>query len=136
MWILIIIVILFIVGKFLLNTNEQNKEVAKQGGMDFKYRDLIAILMAGDERSKIYQLTASSVTLGVSSIGGMTVFTLTQTFGKVTIQWKMESPIFGKHKMEWTFNEYMEQTKMAEIIMNELGKYQENVLGAQGLEDL
>jgi hypothetical protein len=136
MWIIIIIVIVFIVGKFLLNTNEQNKAVAKQGGMDFKYRDLIAILMAGDERSKIYQLTASSVTLGVSSIGGMTVFTLTQTFGKVTIQWKMESPIFGKHKMEWTFNEYMEQTKMAEIIMNELGKYQENVLGAQGLEDL
>ncbi len=47
----------------------------------------------------------------------------------------MESPVFGKHKMEWTFPEYADQFKMAETLMNDLGKYQENVKTAKGFEN-
>jgi hypothetical protein len=57
---------------------------------------------------------------------------LTQTFGNLTVQWKLESPIFGSHNMEWDFPEYLDQEKMIERIENDLGKYQMNMMRANG----
>ena len=136
MWQVIIIIAIVVIGKFFYDRHQQSLKIAKEGGMDHKYRELIAILMSADERSKIYELTSDSITVGVSGMGGFTLFILTQTFGKLTVQWKMESVIFGKHKMEWTFPEYADQQKMAERIIRECGKYQENVISSKGLSDL
>lgn len=65
-------------------------------------------------------------------MGGTTLFILTQTFGNVTVQWKVDSPVFGKHKMEWDFPEYGDQEKMMEIIANDLEKFQQNLMSSHG----
>lgn len=132
MWIVITIIVVGIIGKFLYDRNQQSSKIQKEGGMAHKYRTIIDILMSGDPNSKIYKILSDTVTLGVSSSGGTTLFILTQTFGKLTVQWKMDSPFFGKHNLEWDFNEYLDQDKMAERIMNDLSKYQNNVITSLG----
>lgn len=133
MWIAIILVIVFIIGKFLFDKNSQASKINMEGGMRNKYRDLIEFLMAGDSRSKIFHETSDSIKLGLSNTGGTTLFILTQTFGYVTVQWNIDNPIFGKHKMEWDFPEYSDQKKMTERIANDLGKYQKNLMNANSL---
>lgn len=131
MWIgIVLFIIVFIIGKFFYERHKQAAKIALEGGMRSKYRHLIELLLSGDSMSKIYQETSDSITLGVSKIGGTTLFVLTQTFGNVTVQWKVDSPIFGKHKMEWNFPEYADQEKMVERIINDSGKFQENLLNA------
>lgn len=134
MWTVIIIVVVFIIGKFLYDRNKQASKITMEGGMRNKYRDLIEFLMSGDSRSKIFQETSDSITLGISNAGGTTLFILTQTFGKVTVQWKVDSPVFGKHKMEWDFQEYGDQEQMAERIANDTGKYQQNMMSTHGFD--
>jgi len=133
MWTVIILIAVFIIGKFLYDRNKQASKITMEGGMRNKYRDLIKFLMSGDPRSKIFQETSDSITLGISNAGGTTLFVLTQTFGKVTVQWKVDGPVFGKHKMEWDFQEYGDQEKMAERIVNDTGKYQQNMMNTMGL---
>jgi hypothetical protein len=131
MWIgIVLFIIVFIIGKFFYERHKQATKIALEGGMRSKYRHLIELLLSGDSMSKIYQETSDSITLGVSKMGGTTLFVLTQTFGNVTVQWKVDSPIFGKHKMEWNFPEYADQEKMVERIINDSGKFQENLLNA------
>ena len=132
MKIFIILLVVFIIGKFIYNRNQQAAKVTMEGGMRNKYRTLIEIFMAGDSRKRIFHETAHSISFGLSSIGGTTVFTLTQTFGSVNVQWKLDSPVFGKHKMEWDFPEYGDQEKMAERIANDTGQYQQNFIKAMG----
>lgn len=133
MWITITLVIVFIIGKFLFDKNKQASKITMEGGMRNKYHDLIGFLKAGDSRTKIFQETSDSITLGLSNTGGTTLFILTQTFGYVTVQWKIDNPIVGKHKMEWDFPEYSDQKKMTERIANDLEKYQKNLMDANGL---
>ncbi|MFW6046615.1 MAG: hypothetical protein ACOCP4_02350 [Candidatus Woesearchaeota archaeon] len=136
MWIVIILIIVaFIIGKFLYDRNQQAAKITMEGGMRNKYRYLIEFFMSGDSRTKIYQETSDSITMGISNMGGTTLFILTQTFGKVTVQWKVDSPVFGKHKMEWEFPEYGDQEKMAERIANDTGKYQQNIMNTMGFPD-
>lgn len=133
MWIaLIIIVIGYVISKFALANNKQASKVTMEGGMRNKYRDLIEYLMSGDSRSRIFNESSTSITVGLANMGGTTLFILTQTFGNVTVQWKIDSPVFGKHKMEWDFPEYADQVKMVERITNDLGKYQQNMMSAHG----
>jgi len=136
MWIfLIVIVIVFIIGKFIYDKNQQSAKVTMEGGMRNKYRQLIGFITSGDPKTKIFQETSDSISLGVSSISGSTLFILTQTFGKVTVQWKVESSVFGKHKMEWDFDEYLDQEKMIEKIVNDTSKYQSNLMNGLGLNN-
>lgn len=129
MWILIILLILIgiVIIKFLLDRNTQSSKIAMEGGMKIKYREVIQILMR-DPRTKIFNESSDSITLGLSNMGGTTLFILTQTFGNLTVQWKVDSPVFGKHKMEWDFPENSDQKNMAETIENDLGKYQRNIM--------
>lgn len=66
--------------------------------MKNKYRELIEYILSGVERSRILNETSDSIVLGILNMGGTTLFIITQTFGKVTVQWKVDSPVFGKHK--------------------------------------
>lgn len=133
MWIVIILVVLGIIAvKFFYDIDKQKQHVAKQGGMQHKYRELIEYIKDADSRTKIYNDTGDRVTLGISNLGGTTLFTITQTFGRVTVQWKVDSPSFGKHSLEWEFDEFLDQKKMILKINNDLTKYQSNVMTSLG----
>jgi hypothetical protein len=133
MWVLIIVLILaFIIGKFLFDRNQQSARVTMEGGMRNKYRELLKYIMSVDPKTRIFHESADSITLGVSSMSGSTIFILTQTFGTVTIQWRVESNVFGKHKLEWSFDEYLDQEKMIEKISNDTSKYQDNIMSTLG----
>ena len=133
-FILFIALIVYIIGKFLYDKYQQSTKIAMQGGMRNKYHELIGFLMKGDSRIKIYQETSDSITLGISGIGGSSLFILIQTFSQVKVQWKVESPLYGKHKLEWNFREYDDQTKMAEIILNDTSEYQQNLMNTKFTE--
>lgn len=133
--IIAVLIIALVIGKFLHDRNEQNISIAKEGGMLNKYKILIDHFMRGDSRTKIYKITSDYVSLGSSSIGGSTMFFLLQSFGKISIEWKSESEIFGKHNLEWNFNEYEEQEEMIERIENDLVKYQQDVMTSREFVD-
>lgn len=131
MWfIVILLVFVFTIGKFIYDKNQQASKIAREGGMTSKYQVLIKHLMSGDSRSKVYQETSESITVGLSNVGGTTLFILTQTFSKLTVQWKVNSPVFGKHKMEWDFPEYADQDQIFNKILNDIEKYQQNMMSS------
>ena len=136
MWTFVIIIGVIALSKFIYDTNQQKQKVSKEGGMLHKYRILVDALLSGDQRTKIHQVTGDSMVIGLSNMGGSTMFFLTQTYGKLTVQWKVESPMLGKHKLEWEFDEYLDQEKMMQKISNDLTKYQNNVMTANGLPDI
>ena len=135
MWAFLIIVVVLIVFKFLYDKNKQSVQIGRQGGMSTKYKTIVAHLMSGHSSAKIFQETSDSMTFGVSSAGGTTIFRLIQTFSKVSITWEMNSPLFGKHKLEWEFPEFMDQDKMHEKIGNDLAQYQENAIKTSPFRD-
>lgn len=127
MW-FIIIVIGFIIFSFARDTSKQATAVVKQGGMKVKYRTLVNYFLGLDPRSAIVQETTTFINIGVKSLGGATNILIQQTYGNVTIGWKVDSPVFGKHNLEWTFNEFLDQEKMIEKVENDISKYNENAM--------
>ena len=121
------VIVAFVVIKFLIDMSKQGSQVAAEGGMRQKYRVLIDHLMSGDPRSSIIREDRTAVLVGMSSIGGSTTFDVVQTFGNVTVKWNVNSPLFGKHSVEMSFPEGMDQNEMAERLENKVGAYQENV---------
>jgi len=132
MWILIIIAVVAILAKFAYDSNQQSIKVTKEGGMANKYSLLVDYIVSGHPAVRVTRQTSTSIDFCASSAGGATAFFLTQTFGQITIQWKMRSPIFGEHNLNWDFPEYLDQEKMIARINNDLEKYQSNVMSAHG----
>ncbi|PMD83809.1 hypothetical protein BWI97_27050 [Siphonobacter sp. BAB-5405] len=135
MLIFIAVIIAFVVIKFFYDMSQQSIQVGKQGGMANKYKVLIGYLLEGHQNSRIIGQTGDSLTVGCASTGGQTIFNLVQTFGSLTVEWKMESPLFGKHRLEWQFPEYEDQEKMMRKLTNDLEKYQQNVISASPFRD-
>ena len=130
---ILIVIVVFIIGKFLYDKYQIDQKVGKEGGMLNKYRDIIGLILKLDDKSKIERTLKDSVDISIVSIGGITFFNILQTFKNVEITWKFENEIFGKHKLKWEFPEYMDQHKMFEVMGNELGKYQNNVFESSPL---
>jgi hypothetical protein len=128
MLILIIIAVVAIITSFAWESYRQSKKMAKAGGMMNKYALLTHYIQSGDPQVRITKQTTTSVDFCLSKAGGITTFFLTQTFESLSIQWKMRSPIFGSHKLEWDFHEYLDQEKMIARIDNDLEKYQTHVM--------
>ena len=121
------VIVAFVVIKFLIDMSKQGSQVAAEGGMRQKYRVLIDHLMSGDPRIQIIREDRTAVLVGMSSVGGSTTFDVVQTFGSVTVKWNVNSPLFGRHSVEMSFPESMDQNEMAERLENKIGAYQENV---------
>ena len=128
MWWIIIVIVVIAIVKFARDSAKQADAVVKQGGMRKKYRILVEYLLSGDSRARVVQESATFLNIGVSSPGGKTAFWLQQTFGALTVQWRIESPIFGKHKLEWRFNEFADQYDMIRRIVNDVEQYQNNLM--------
>lgn len=73
MLILVIIIIVFVIGKFAFDNHHQGVKVNKEGGMVNKYSLLVDYILSGDSRARIIRQT---VDLGVASAGGVTAFYL------------------------------------------------------------
>ena len=61
--IIIVLIIVFVFGRFLYVRNKQAWKISKEGSMRNKYRDLVNYLMSGDTRAEIYRLTSDSIVL-------------------------------------------------------------------------
>lgn len=127
-WIIIIGIILFIIIKFAGDTNKQANAVAKQGGMRNKYRTLVNYALSGHKHSRIISEDGTGITIGCGSPGGSTYIDIVQTFGTVTVRWQSKSILLGNHKLEWEFDEFMDQEKMIEKIENDIDVYMTNVI--------
>ena len=81
------------------------QRIKKEGGMREKYGRVIDLIMKQDPRCVIRQETASYINVELYSSGTTTLFELLATFRSVTITYRVLSPIFGEHKLEWEFFE-------------------------------
>ena len=128
LWFIIIAIIAYIIIKFAIDNNKQANAVAKQGGMRKKYCTLIEYAKGGVPNSKIVHEDGTSIRVGCSSAGGSTHFDIVQTFGNVTIQWISTSVLIGNNKLEWEFNEFMDQEEMIAIMEHDISVYMSNVM--------
>ena len=128
MWWIILVIIAIVLIKFAHDYSKQAQTVSKQGGMRVKYKTLVNYFLAGDPDSKIIQETPTFISVGVSSISGSTTFFITHSFGWVNIQYRLNSRVFGNHKLEWEFDEFGDQNKMIEKIEHDISIYNKNML--------
>jgi hypothetical protein len=126
LWVVLIIVV-FIIVKFAIAASKQSVAVARQGGMCFKYKTLISYILEQEPRAKLKE-SAASVEIGYCGPSGCTSFFIMQTFGTVTIQWRVDNMYFGKHQIEWKFDENTDQHKMIDKIEYDLAEYQSNIM--------
>lgn len=109
----LIVLIVFIVGKFFFDSLKQSKEMKLQGGIRNKYTKLIQIILDSDERIRIIQETNTFVNIGISGPAGAQSFLLYQTFGKLTVQIVIKNnPLLGNMKIERSFPEDMDQEEI------------------------
>lgn len=127
-WLIIVVIFGWSIIKFLKANNEQASSVAKQGGMRKKYRTLVNHFLSGRSDCRVVRETGTSIVVGSSSAGGSTYFDIVQTFGTVTVVWRSSSVMLGKHKIEWEFNEFMDQNDMIKKIDNDTEVYMMNVI--------
>jgi tetratricopeptide (TPR) repeat protein len=131
MWVVIIIIVIVLVvvfGKFFSDRSEQSAKIFKEGGMLVKYSKLIDSIKAGNPATRIHYVRADSVCLLAVNNMSSTKIVFTQTFGKLTIQWITDSPVFGKHQLEWDFDEYFDQSKILDKIVIDIDNYQQKYL--------
>lgn len=119
-WIIVLAVAAWILIKFFSDWDKQGEHVKQEGGMRTKYRTLVDYALSGSDKSHIVQETNTFIRVGASSAGGSTFFDISQTFGKVTIQWLSKSMLLGNDKLEWEFGEYDDQEKMVEKINHDI----------------
>jgi hypothetical protein len=124
----IIAIVVIIIAKFLYDKTLVNKQLGKEGGMKQKYKELITLLIGIDAKSKLSQASKDSIQITNISEGGATSFELLQTFSKISITWRFNNEILGKHNLHWEFPEYMDQSKMFQNISSSLEKYQKNIV--------
>ena len=127
----ILVIIGFLIVKFIWDSIQQRNKVSKEGGMQKKYATLVELLQEEDSRTQIDQVTSTSLDLSLNTLGGNSYFHLTQTFGALTIEWGLQSPIYGKHKFEWEFDEKANQLIMYEKIKKDLIAYQSRLMGLE-----
>ncbi len=130
MWFIkfIIIVIAIVAYKFISASIKQSNAVAKQGGMRKKYAVLVDFILSGDEHCKVVQENSTFIRVGAANPAASTYFDIHQTFGSVTIQWISKSIPLGDHKLEWQFNEFEDQYKIAQKIEHDIEVYLKNLI--------
>lgn len=128
MWTIVILAVVAYIIKFSYDRGQQIEKINQEGGMLKKYEVIINRILEIDPKIKFFKVSSDSLSLGVAGGGGLFMFVLTQTFGKLTINWVMKSPFFGDHNLNWSFPEYDNQKNMIERVFNDLHKYQENTV--------
>jgi hypothetical protein len=108
--------------------HELKTRVAKQGGMKNKYKKLIEVIMSINPDFKIINLTSDSITIGYNTAVGAEQFTLKQQIREINIIWELYTVIYGKHILDWNFHEFENTEIIFERLINDLSKYQKNII--------
>ena len=117
MWTFIIVLVSFIIIKFIYDSVKQSSKVKSEGGIRKKYSVLIDHLLSGHERCRILQDTNTFVSVGIIGPAGSQIYHIYPSYGNVSIRMEIKNnPIYGNIKMEWTFPENMDQEEMIQNI--------------------
>lgn len=119
MWIIIVVLIVgFLIYRFVVKTNETVGSVQGYGGMRVKYSKLINHILEGHKDSRIMVETRTYIRAGVSNYGGSTIFHIQQCPNNtVMIDYEVSgNPVIGAFSMRFTFPDNMDQDKMMEEI--------------------
>lgn len=117
MWTFIIVLVAFIIIKFIYDNIKQSSKIKTEGGIRKKYSVLIDHLISSHERSRILQDTNTFVSVGIIGPTGSQIFHIYPTYGNVSIRMEIKNnPLFGNMKMQWTFPENMDQEDMIQNI--------------------
>ena len=127
MLIALLILIVLVGSYYFADLSGLKKNVAKSGGMHIKYAELCKLLLANDSRAKIYKETPVSLILGLEVVGGYTKFELLQGFNQIIVKMTISSNVFGDRKMEWKFDDTMNQLKMYDLICVDIAKMNEQL---------
>ena len=125
---IVILVIVGIIGYFLYKRNEQLTELKKEGGVLNKYNYIISNILSEDNRLEIVQEHTDYVVINLTTAGGSTTFTITQNIKLVTIEFVINSPLYGNHKLEWDFEEHTNQDRIIKKIRNDIENYQNGII--------
>lgn len=129
MWIIFIItVILFIIIAFLRDKNKQAMKIKNEGGMKNKYDVLINVLLGANPLAKISHESSDSINILIQNKNYTLIYIVVQTFGTLTIQWKYDGNLFGKHQDKIIFKEYEDQVEIAEQIMSSFFDYHDKLI--------
>ena len=127
-----IYVIAFIISVLLIwhfsSKHELKTQVAKQGGMKNKYKELIDILLTINPEFNILELTNDSITIGYSTGVGKEQFILKQQIRQINIIWENYTIVYGRHRLDWNFHEFENPEVIAERLLNDLIIYQKNII--------
>lgn len=117
MWTFIIVVLAFIIIKFIYDSMKQSSKVRSEGGIRKKYSVLIDHLLSCHENCRILQDNNTFVSVGIIGPAGSQIYHIYPSYGNVSIRMEIKNnPIFGNMKMEWTFPENMDQEDMIQNI--------------------
>ena len=122
------IIIVIMIIRFAKDSFQQSDKVIKEGGMRKKYATIVNWVLDSHPDAKISNETNTSIMVGVKGVSGVTTFDIVQTFGTVTIQYKVNNIIIGNHKLEWSFPEYGNQNEMIRKMENDISRYKNNVM--------
>lgn len=130
MVIALLILVVFIV-KFLIDRNTQKEYLKKQGGMKNKYQSLIHKIIQSTPDFDIIKETSHDITLAtIKSIAGQTTITLTQSFRRLIVEWRVHgnsNSSYGNHNLRWEFDEFKDQNEIFKKINYDIGEYSNNV---------
>ncbi len=113
LWFIGFVLLGLVLFNFFNDVQKQESQMTAQGGIRKKYSVLIDRILSTLMNGQIFSERSDSLGIGTSHPAkGTYQYLLTQTFGKLTIQYKMDNPIFGKLNLEWVFDENTDQNTM------------------------
>ncbi len=124
---IVFIIIILVVWHFK-SKHEINVNVAKEGGMQHKYRNLVDMIQGLYPHFQVTKLSHNSITLSYSSAAGYECFVIMQQIRQVNIIWEVKTFIHGKHKLDWSFHEFENPETIIDRVVNDISKYQTNIL--------
>lgn len=123
----VIIVVIFIIIKFVVDKNTEVSKINSQGGMRTKYVDLIDFF-SEHKHSKVIQISNTCIKISIEDPFVRTTFTIIHGFSNYKILWNHQSSSFGSHELKWKFPEYMDQINAINVIVNEMDNYEKKTL--------
>jgi hypothetical protein len=114
------VVVAFIVIRYGWLYVKQSGQILGAGGMAAIYRELIELVCRANPSLHVVQIGSYYVFYNGHNAGGPVSLALTQNLGKLTVEWRLIHPTFGKRTYRWVFPVEQDQKQMYERIKADL----------------